>query len=467
MENKQLEQTIKDQYRLYKNTNSESIKRHVIFPLLKEYGYDLQNMITSENSIANEFVVAGINANKLVVHVVNPNEQLDYQKQEYLISRISVAAADAVWGLLSNGQDYILMNRMIILGSKFDAKNITDNRPEVVFKLNIFNSKDLVYIDYLNNKNLFELGVTEYYKKIAEFKALKYPVDNRNWYVYRSTILGFFDYFIAKYKKYIELSRITVDDFEAFLRNEMSMKKNKDIISITTIASKYSYIRSFFKTLNVKNSEFYAKKGDFVERFNADMQEAKEYDNELLNPDNIREILSLYDNSRDAIRNKTLFLLCLAYGMERSTLINLTFNQVKERYLLIDGKKIPIPSKLWNYLQELKVFNEEKYETDYLFSTKYGGKTSKISEAQVNYVFDCLGDNNSAWKKLNPAYIRYVLIKMLFKNNYSIEEIVYLTGADLTTITKYISIEDIIAQVESRTNGYKKVHPYSDFLGDF
>lgn len=457
---KELEKKLKENYAMYQNSNVAAIKQNVIFVLLEEYGYDLTKL-KGENNVE-EFIVEAGKLSYLRVHVVKPNTELSLEKQGELRAKLSLEQIE--WGLLSNGKDYILMNHLITATSNLEFETKKMVRDEVVFQLNLFNELDLVYFDFFSKKSLFETRVTHYFKDIAQFKALKYPNGGRNWNVYKSTIVNFFLNYSLEKGKYVELNKITVEDFENFLRDEMTRKKSRNIISRSTLESKYSYIRSFFKTLEVKESEFFEKKSIMIERF-SEAEDPKEYDDDLLSEHNIRKILAFYDGTRDSVRYKAIFLLCLAYGFERSTLMDLSFKQVKERVLFIDGRELMIPLKIWQYLQELKANNEEKGLDHYFFYSKYKGDYKRMSDNQFNYVFDILETQNSEWKKLNSAYIRFVLIKKLFNNNFPLEEIVYYTGADLSTISNLISMEEIIEKVKFREENAKKVHPFAVFLG--
>ncbi len=69
-----------------------------------------------------------------------------------------------------------------------------------------------------------------------------------------------------------------------------------------------------------------------------------------------------------------------------------------------------------------------------------------MSEATINDVFDRLYeyDKNDIWELFSPAYVRRGLIEQLFRCNYSLDEIMYLTGLKVGSITKYITMERII-----------------------
>lgn len=464
--NKELETKLKQQYELYKNTNAASIKQHVILPLLEGYDYDLEKIKYSNATDANEFIVEVDKVDELLIYVVDPQVELNIEIQEALVQRLSVR--QKIWGLLTNGQDYLLMNSTII--RKNVSENHNQDRDEIVFKLNLFNKKDLEYLNYISRKNLFEKGVTEYFKHIAQFKAQKYSNGGRNWAVYRGTLFSFFHYYAQQVNSYVELDRITVSEFEEYLKKEMQSKsyKGKKIVSSETLSSKYSYVRSLFKELDIKGHKFAASKSELLSRIQA--KDAKEYDEDFFTDENIRKILRFYDTTRESVRNKTMFLLCLAYGFDRSTLINLSFDKIQNRHFVFENRKLPIPSKLWSYIEELKEGNMEKGVGEYFFYGKYRGEMGQVSESQINYVFDILQEidlNDAILKMLNPAYIRFTLIKKLFKSNFSLEEIIYYTGVDFPGIANLISIETVIEQVNNRKTNSEKVHPFAEFLGKF
>ncbi|WP_228116762.1 hypothetical protein, partial [Priestia megaterium] len=65
---------------------------------------------------------------------------------------------------------------------------------------------------------------------------------------------------------------IRLEEFEDFLQHEMEIKNNKNsgrkIVSIDTFDTKYSHIRSFFHTLNIKSNGFDEEKVKLIRRMN-------------------------------------------------------------------------------------------------------------------------------------------------------------------------------------------------------
>jgi integrase/recombinase XerD len=373
------------------------------------------------------------------------------------------------WGILTNGKKFILFNDSI---KSIPNPNRPINIDKIVLTIDIFNHKQKELITYFRKENIFENKITNYFRDIAQFKALKFADGGDSWNQYKGTLNNFFKYYAKSQKRYRELNQIRLDEFEDFLNVELEKANNKEnvngknISSIQTFKNKYSHIRTFFQILKVRSHGFDEEKIQLIKRINIEEKNIEK--NEMLNDENIDLILNFYEKRKDSIRNKCIFLLCLCYGFERSTLLKLTFACIKKDKLIIEKRELVIPSKLLNLLDELKQQNKQnKVNGNHLFNSKYRNQFSPISESQVNYIFDTLVDINKVdpnWKLLNPAYIRAYLIKQLFKHNYSLEEIVYITGTDLLNIPNLISYEEIVEQVKTRGKKVIKTHPFEKFL---
>ncbi|MBZ5480233.1 type I restriction enzyme HsdR N-terminal domain-containing protein [Bacillus sp. T_4] len=452
---------IKEMYQKYEGTNEANIQQHVVVNFLKMLGYDSSDFSYEHSKQFKDGradIAIKVKENSyLYVEVKESNNKLDGRAHSQLKGYIDNSHE---WGLLSNGRKYILINKNI-QGSDLDR---------VVFSIDIFNKKDTELIQYFRKENLFDVPITNYFKEIAQFKAIKYPNGGSSWNNYKSTLYNFFKYYSANLKRYRELSLIRVEEFEDFLQHEMEIKNNKNsgrkIVSIDTFDNKYSHIRSFFHTLNIRSNGFDEEKVQLIRRMN--LKEEIVESNELLTEENIESILNFYSNRRDSIRNKALILLCLSFGLERSTILSLTINSIKKNKLIIGNRELVMPKKLQLILEELKEQHKlNKVKDDCLFFTKYNNHYKPLSESTINYIFDTVSEidkSNLNWKKLNTAYIRSTLIKKLFDNNFSLEEIVYLTGADLSSLSNLIPIDEIIENVKTRKKSYQKIHPFHKFL---
>ncbi|MEW4264133.1 type I restriction enzyme HsdR N-terminal domain-containing protein [Priestia megaterium] len=460
---------LKQMYNKFKVTGEENIKNHVVTKFLEMIGYDPLEFYY-EHSMYHRDGRADIAVNitgetYLYVEVKSANNKLDVKEQlqlaRYLYdSRLS-------WGILTNGKTFILMNNSIESLPSLHRSSVDDR---VVFKIDIFNKKNEELIEYFSKESIYDTQITNYFRDIAKYKAYKFPLGGGSWNVYKSTLFNFFKYYANHQRRYRDLGQIRVDEFEDFLKYEMEMKNSqgsgRKIKSIDTFDNKYSHIRSFFQILNIKSNGFDEEKNQLVKRMQ--LQEEMVESIELLTEENIELILNFYSNRRDDVRNKALLLLCLSFGLERSTILSLTVNSVRRDKLIIGSRELVIPKKLQFLLEELKEQHKlNKVKDNCLFYTKYNNQYKPLSESTINYIFDTVSDidkSNPIWKKLNTAYIRSTLIKKLFGNNYSLEEIVYLTGADLVSLSNSISIDDIIENVKTRKKNYQKVHPFHSFL---
>lgn len=141
---------------------------------------------------------------------------------------------------------------------------------------------------------------------------------------------------------------------------------------------------------------------------------------------------------------------------------------INNSYLTINKRKIPLTEKLYNELNDYMNFKKsKKIKCEYLFYSKYNNKYDKLSSNTFIriisfYISEAQNIPKERKELITPSFIRESLIKKMFKNGFTIEEIKYLTGLSLTSIGKYITNDDIANKVELK-NFYKR-HPYKAFF---
>ncbi len=271
---------------------------------------------------------------------------------------------------------------------------------------------------------------------------------------------------------YRELSQIRIDEFEKFLRHDINIKneKKKKVVSTETFKNKYSHLRAMLRELKkqqyIPSHNFEEKRDKLIERFE---NITIEKDTSFLNEANIETILRYIGENDNALRNKVIFLFCIYMGLERSSLVDLKINMIKDNKIIFGSRKIPLPRQLCDLISQLILENsKKKIRGIHLFYSKYDGKFSPMKENTVNYVFNSfskIDESNVKWKVFSPQYIRNNLIKRLYKNNYTIEEISYLTGMDLHNISKLISLEALYEKVNlTQGTRARRKHPFEKFL---
>lgn len=461
---------IKQLYEKFKNTNEENIKNHVVTRFLEMLGYNAfdfyyEHQLYHRNGRA-DIAIKINDYTFLYVEVKSPYNKLDIKEQAQLASYLFDRGLE--WGILTNGRNYILFNNNI---TSLPNPNRSVYLDKVVFNIDIFNKTQLENIKYFSKESIFDTKVSNYFRDIAQYKALKYPNGGSSWNVYKGTLYNFFKYYVKQQGKYRNLEQIRVDEFEEFLSYEKTFKnetkKGKRINSVDTFENKYSHIRSFYQTMKkynkISSHHFEEEKKKLIQNF--DIEEKKQEVNHVLNNENISLILDFYSNQKDAIRNKTIFLLCLAFGLERSTLIKLNTSNIRNNKLILDNRELVLPPVLEKTINELIIENKQKnIRNGYLFNTKYNKQYKVITEGTINSIFDVLRKINKEFSVLSPSFIRTNLIKRLFYNGYSIEEIVYLTGTDLVSLSKIISYEEILEQIKAKNKKGNKNHPFKEFL---
>lgn len=77
-----------------------------------------------------------------------------------------------------------------------------------------------------------------------------------------------------------------------------------------------------------------------------------------------------------------------------------------------------------------------------------------MDEWNMNDVFNSFTkiSKDKKWEMLSPKYVRSGLILSLYSANYSIEEIMYITGIDINSISKYIPRDEMMKRVSKDIN---------------
>ncbi len=447
------------------NMTEEQVKIYIVLPFLKLYGYDTENLLF-EKQIGKGFcdiwVPTGRNESLLVEvksggHTLNSDDIA--QVHQYAVGK------GQEYAILTNGFEYVLLNfSKIIPAPRISGESAM--MAYVVFWFNIFHAKgknisELCYMEYLSYENIYNKHVTTYFCDIAQYKELKMKegLKLNSWMVYRSTLFNFYDFFAKKHGRY-GYERLMIDDFEEFIA---TCKRNGAGTSISTIENNYTHIYDMLYTLRksgrnvVINLQAERYKG--VENF--DVTEKKKTFTPISETE-IMTVLEFYSKRKNALRNCTLFLLVASLGMERSQIINLKWSDFDDKLenIYMGIRKIKISPLLVKYLKALYAEKKKnKIKLDYLFLSFYRKEYKQMNDSGINDVFDELAElgGDIDWKAYSPKYIRNRLIVTMFNVGYSLEDIIYITGIDLTNLSKYITVEMIYNRAKNAGN-WKKLY---------
>ena len=389
----------------------------------------------------------------------------DYTLQEKDIVQLlkDLSTTSLEWGMLTNGKKYILFNNKIqtIPGPEVGEQSTLEDK--IVIEVDIFkNDKSTKrYLPFFSMDHIFKSKVTNYFKNIAQYKALKHPKNKglNSWKNYKSTLYNFFYEYSYQEQKYRDLDLIRSEEFQKYLENHDNYKTN---------ANKWTHIRMFMNVLEQNNiinrHDFNGERRDQLNYIdNIKMVEVGE-----LNNDNVQIILENIVDKTDSLKNKALFLFMIYMGPNIPMLQdikNSSFDFDKKIFYLFD-RKIPLPDNLLPLTKELiKQNKEQKYKLENLFIYKKEGKFSAVDESNTYYLLNGIAKKYPSVKGLTLRSVRSQLVKVLFEHNYAIEEISYLMNISLINISKIITEQEILEKVDLlKTNPQKRKHPFHDFL---
>jgi|GEM_PF-3839781 len=317
---------------------------------------------------------------------------------------------------------------------------------------------------------LFENKQSYYIKHLKQYEVFRLKEkNNRNsWSRYNTTIKKYFEYLESNIG-YRELKYLNTDDFVSFNKADIDNKRKKIVSSVKTIANRYAHIKNFY--------DLFEKHGLIIEnpfRYNiSDDELCKIYDLKNveeptpLTIDEINYILQSYENTREPERNRIMFLLCLYCGASRQDLSMLKTSDIDIENGIINfsDKAFNLPrefiNEIDNYLHNIR---KKVYNSDYFFVKKYKGYSEKpMSVNNINLIINkaqkYLEENtNSRHIQVNLEKLKGMLIKKLFEADYSLEEIIAITGMSLSSLSNYISTESILEKTEIKLS--EKKHPY-------
>lgn len=465
--------SLKLTYNSFRNTNEETIKINVVRLFLILLGYDEKKFKyeypTFEGKKRVDILIRIKNLIGLVIEVKKPDDSLDKKSCIQLVNYIN--SINVEWGILTNGNDYILFNN--------DIKSSAKNKEVLRFSLildthsSICKHRNENNLKFFSFNNIFITETTKYFRYLTEFKnekLLSHKLSYKSFKQYESTIYNYLDYLSSE--KFPFKSERIADTFffKNFLLSSGKSYNNKEIKKKITIINKYRYITSFCELLksrkeisdnNFKNLD----EKDMIEGFNLD---EKNFSSNPLTISEINEILKASNKTRNPIRNKLIILFLFYTGINSKEIPNIKINDFNQnnKTININNRIIKLPDAmcniLLNYLDKRKKY---KYKNEYLFCGMYNGKFIQLGEENFNRIIkDILKYTNipTERKKIISAYFfKYSLIRSMLDVEISLQDISKYIGLTIKTLCDYLNENDL-----NKIN-YKNIikkHPYNKAL---
>lgn len=478
--NTQLIEDIRTKIKSLSNRNEDNIKHHVVIDVfLERMGYS-RSMCNFEENCKKGFADIYINISEnqaLYVEVKNGYNDLKEEDIDQLCQYITNMNGE--WGVLSNGYRYILINNNI----KSLSKSKSNSTDKIVLDISVDSITDIKYLNYFSQKSIFEDQITYYYVHAAQYKSYILPTNKASWASRKSTLFNFLDYYAHKkgYKVHSNnitepLTKIDIEDYFDYIDYKIENQKgNKRLNSKETIKNSYSYFTSFFNTLKnhsyISDHNFKYSRKEILAKYEDTPKIKNEH---YLTEDRFKKILEYIYSRNNNDRNIVIFMLCAYYGIERSDVDNLKWEQIDmQRGIIKFGKRIIKMNNLMIMcLNNIQKTQNGKKKNEYVLLKRDRNIYKKATVGIINFVFDDLqhiDESDVTWKQFSPQYVRDCLIKEMFNVGYSIEQIVYETNLNLSNIPCYLSHENILKRGKERANNkiFKPSHPYENVVNEF
>lgn len=269
------------------------------------------------------------------------------------------------------------------------------------------------------------------------------------------------------------LTKIDIDDYFDFIGHKIDNKKyNKPLNSKETINNSYSYFTSFFNTLKkysyISDHNFKYNRKEILAKYEDTPKIKNEH---YLTEDRFKKILKHIHFRNNSDRNIVIFMLYAYYGIERSYVNDLKWEQIdmQRRIIKFDKRIIKMDNLTMLCLNNIHKTQNNRKKNEYVLLKRDKNIYKKATVGIINFVFDDLqhiDESDVTWKQFSPQYVRDCLIKEMFNMGYSIEQIVYETNLNLSC---YISYEDILKRGKERANNkiFKPLHPYENMVNEF
>lgn len=454
--------------RIGDNLQEDNVRFHVIVNTFLQYsGYEVKKCIFEPPTGKGfcDILVPTIGNNAIPIEVKTGKRPLEEKDIEQV--RRYVENKKQKLAILSNGYEYVLLDFSIGTAPVIKEDALKSN---VVFWFNIFKTRgkgltELKYFKYLNFDNLCRRQTTYFYCDIAQYREWKMMQGMKqvSWNSYRCTLYQFFDFYSQKAlsKKAYELEGkrsyevLGMDVIKEFIKER---KRNSENVSKDTVNNNYTHIYNMLYELKKHGKIGYiclddSRKQNLIEY--GETEQRKKY-NKIETKD-VEFIIEFLKKRRNATRDIVLFLLTITLGLERSQLLELTWDNFDKsfKHIVLDSRKVELCELLQKYLIQLyKEKKENRVKSSYIFQIYYNKKYGPMREWNINDIFDNFAKitDDEKWKNYSPKYVRSCLIKTLFATGYTLEDIIYITGIDIKNLANLISKDEVLERRQGKIN---------------
>lgn len=470
-----IENVLNNYLSLPKDANEENIKIHIVLEILEFLGYKKGSFEFEYSSISGrcDILIKITNTDRLIVETKRKNYSITEDDCIQLCTYLTTQNIE--WGILTNGNEYFLINSYI----KGTPKQKICLYCQLLYEqsTNMWNlSKKYNYLllDYLSLDNIFKKHSTKYFTYYSSY-INNYDETRTLQSIkqYSSSIFRFINY-ISKNYNYCDEGLLSMSTLTQYMNDYCKNKSYKK----DTIINSCRYLISFLKYLEL-NSILQTK---YFVNFNYnEFLSILEFNDTCSKSDSIsieeaQLLLNYFDNSPRnfaGLRNKIILNLLLYVAPSIDSILNINTGDIdfKRGFIKINNINVPLNPKLKDDLFiYLKERNKLKPKINNLFFTKYRNKFNTLSSFtiinNINESFNQINSLTDSRKKdLNISNIQRSVIENMLKNDFSLEEISIITGKNISSLSKYLT-DDILKKRLKNINKSlnSKKHPYYELF---
>ena len=474
-----------------KTESEENLKIHVTTWLLGELGYNMNDFdyeykLCRRGKDRHADIYIPVDGSAIFVETKKYSKDLDEDDVRQLIEYLSMHSV--LWGILTNGRQYYLINNSINIHDGNGTKDII-NKVVLYVEIGVGNNRarNEKYLKYFSKECIFERKVTNYYRDVAQFFAWQTFKNDGSKSGYVNTLYNFFDYYAKGEHKYITgvrddalaLEEITERDAIAFLKAERPYGRP---LEGGVPKTKCSHIKTMFEVLYRSKYIRENRMSNLLERAKIEFADgvSRQRDiDKILTVENISVIMNWLEEKKSH-KKIIMFILAAYYGFDRTSIIDFCSSSWDiidfEKHCFKFNEKIyPMVSKMEYSLQCLKqAYAQDKIKPKWIYVKKHNGSYSTASINVFNGLFKegihKLQVGNTDWTAFNIQTIRASLITNMYDAGCSLEEISYLTGAPISGMLQpEIISEDMIRRAGEKSwkNGTKSgqsKHPFNELF---
>lgn len=365
---------------------------------------------------------------------------------------------DYEWGILLHGDGIWLLNRDIPMGKTYFGSKRT------VFKLSFINKTDIAYLEFFKSDYLLGYNKSIYFfRDIIRYKNTIFPSDKSNsWDVYWTCNKRFFSFYVLQCKgSYSDDEKtcyadISLKDYEEYIR------KSSNIKTANTAKNQFFYIKAFVCS-RTYNKSFDVGSCVILKRCEDILIER---DKELGATDikKVARIIKHITSQRNGIRNKTIFLLLLCFGIERRKICELKWSDISANCVYIrigsgkSSRNMLMPEILQDSIRELKTIKVTN--AIYIFGNSRTQWLKPLPEGGINDVLDCIRNidkNDEFYSDFSPADIRKWLFRfMVIEKRLPLQDVIWTMNIPLCNIGNYIKDDELSRCCTEGFDGEKK-----------